>query len=315
MDFAPCFYPTTVVFLDDDEYFFDELKYKLSLTRSLYQDFVCPYLFLEYLSKAPPNRFLQDYLTFVDYDLPDHYRHNANVVDFHQISHDPQRFEEISVVVLDYDMPLMNGLEVSQKITNPHIKKIMLTSIADEQIAIQAFHKGLIDAYIRKSDPSFLAQLNAHIYRLQKTYFAEVFTPFTQTLKTYHREVEQYPIFTKEYCHVLENFMHQHEIVEYYLCEGVGTCLLVNKQGQCFYFYCRNENDYQSLKWQVLSREEQTKLLSRKYLPHMHSSSWIKATKVEASIPFYYGWSKAESSLALESSFADYQSNKKRKSS
>lgn len=307
MRFAPCFYPTTVIFLDDDKCFFDDMAYQLSKDRATYLNFLSSSLFLEYLSLSPAPRFLQEYVTFVDHDLPDHYRHNANVVDFHHIAQDPQRFQEISVVVLDYDMPFFNGLEVSRQITNPHTKKILLTSIADEPLAIEAFHKGLIDAYIRKNNPLMIHQLNAHIYRLQKAYFIDAFAPFTQTLHTYHRDVEQYPIFTKQYQDLLETLIQKHHIVEYYLCEGVGTCLLINKQGQSFYFYCRNENDYKSLQWEEMSAQLRELFDNRRYLPHTPASERIKATKVEGPIPFYYAVQKAEMPSALKESFAQHR--------
>lgn len=296
----PCFYPTKVLFVDDDVLFLDQLLPRLSSVRATYDHFLCPKLFVEFINNSPANCFVHKYVRFVDPLAIEHYRHDANITNLHEIMQDNSRFEEISVVVIDYDMPMMSGLEASQKINNPHIKKILLTGIADEPIAVEAFHKGLIDAYVRKQDRHLKDKLNAHIYRLQKEYFQEVFAPLTQTLHTYHREIEHYPIFTKEYQQITDKFVLEHNIVEHYMYEGVGTKIMLDKQGQVFYLHWKNENDFHALKDETLPKALLKKLSTRKYLLNAldeTTPSLTPAKKLPASEGFYYGWSQATKKL------------------
>ncbi len=84
--------------------------------------------------------------------------------------HNARRFERTSVVVVDYDMPGMNGLEVCRRIVNPAIKKIILTGKANEQLAVKSFNEGLIDRFIRKQDVHVVPVLNEAIDELKRAY-------------------------------------------------------------------------------------------------------------------------------------------------
>jgi CheY-like chemotaxis protein len=74
--------------------------------------------------------------------------------EIYKVIYNPRRYEEISTVIVDYDMPSMKGLEFCEKLQNPYIRKILYTGVAGEGLAIEAFNKGLIDGYIRKGDPN-----------------------------------------------------------------------------------------------------------------------------------------------------------------
>lgn len=63
------------------------------------------------------------------------------------------RFASPSVLVVDYAMPGMNGLELLEKLNDRSFKTILLTGAADEKVAVEAFNSGLIDRFVLKSDP------------------------------------------------------------------------------------------------------------------------------------------------------------------
>jgi CheY-like chemotaxis protein len=85
--------------------------------------------------------------------------------------HNPARFESLSVVVVDYDMPELNGLEFCRRVAHPSIKKIMLTGKADEHVAVKSFNEGLIDRFIRKHEVDAVETLNQAIRDMQRAYF------------------------------------------------------------------------------------------------------------------------------------------------
>lgn len=63
---------------------------------------------------------------------------------------DPNRFHEPAIVIVDYSMPEINGIDFCKKIAKYPCKKIMLTGEADYEIAVNAFNEGLIDKFILK---------------------------------------------------------------------------------------------------------------------------------------------------------------------
>lgn len=87
---------------------------------------------------------------------------------------DTARFNEISVVVVDYDMPEMNGIEFCQKIKNPNIKRILLTGQASPSEAVEAFNDNVINYYINKSDADLYKHLKSAIAKLQNRYFLDI---------------------------------------------------------------------------------------------------------------------------------------------
>jgi CheY-like chemotaxis protein len=66
---------------------------------------------------------------------------NINMV--HMI-YEPSRFNNIAVLVVDYSMPTINGIEFCKQLGDKHVYKILLTAEADSDIAINAFNDGII---------------------------------------------------------------------------------------------------------------------------------------------------------------------------
>jgi CheY-like chemotaxis protein len=69
------------------------------------------------------------------------------------------RHELISVVVCDYAMPVMDGLEFFARTAgrdagDPNTRRVLLTALCDEHRAIQAFNRGAIHHFVHKADPA-----------------------------------------------------------------------------------------------------------------------------------------------------------------
>lgn len=86
---------------------------------------------------------------------------------------------DVSVLVVDYDMPSMDGISFCQQIKNPTIRKILLTGYATANDAVRAFNSGAIHYYVRKGDEDMAEQLASAIEQLQQAYFEEL----TSTIK------------------------------------------------------------------------------------------------------------------------------------
>ncbi len=83
---------------------------------------------------------------------------------------------KISVAIVDYAMPEINGIEVCRRIAdiNPFVKKIMLTGEADLATAVAALNQEEIDYFIPKSTPDLMNEINRVLSDVEDRYFAEI---------------------------------------------------------------------------------------------------------------------------------------------
>lgn len=65
---------------------------------------------------------------------------------------DNSRAQTIETAFIDYNMPVMNGLDLLRQIVQPRFMRVLLTGQATSDEAIEAFNDGLIDLYIQKRD-------------------------------------------------------------------------------------------------------------------------------------------------------------------
>ncbi|MFD2366464.1 response regulator [Pseudoduganella sp. GCM10020061] len=100
----------------------------------------------------------------------------------HATCYDGDRFATPTVLVVDYSMPQMNGLDFCKEIASLPCKKILFTGAADEKIAVEAFNRGLIDRFIKKSDDDALERLEQDIQELQRDYFVQQSAPLRELL-------------------------------------------------------------------------------------------------------------------------------------
>ena len=85
---------------------------------------------------------------------------------------DETRFEEIAAVVVDYEMPEMDGIRFLSSIGGVECTKILLTGAAGYREAVDAFNAGLIDAYLRKTDADMPAKLASALAQAKKKHCA-----------------------------------------------------------------------------------------------------------------------------------------------
>ncbi|WP_394791701.1 response regulator [Rhodoferax sp.] len=73
--------------------------------------------------------------------------------------HGARRYGLTQVCVVDYSMPQTDGLQVLETLRDWPGAKVLLTGQADEQMAVQAFNRGLIAQFIPKQSPDIARQL------------------------------------------------------------------------------------------------------------------------------------------------------------
>ena len=138
-----------------------------------------------------------------------------------------ERFSEFSTVIVDYSMPKMDGLELCRKLKHLPMKKIMLTGLASQEIAIHAFNEKIIDSFILKHDNNFLDKLVSEINSLKKAYFEDK----TRSLKLAFSLQETQFINERAFQGIFNQIIDIHSIAEYYLNSQPPGVLMFDNNG------------------------------------------------------------------------------------
>ncbi len=218
-----CHYPTTVVFIDDNQAFLDSLPLDLDETLS-FLTFLEPEKALDYVNREKHTPM--DGLSAVQHSGSDALGVQIDIQAIIEKIHDDSRFQEPSVLVVDYDLPKMNGLEFCQRIDNRCIKKILLTGVADECMGVAALNDRVIDYYVKKSASNMFSKLNSVIRGLQAGYFNDASRSIRDSLQLEYGFFSD-PVFIKYFSQLCEE-MH---VVEYYFTPSPQGFLLVTAAG------------------------------------------------------------------------------------
>lgn len=227
-----CYFPTTVVFVDDSREFL--LNVTLQLDEHLsYLAFDSPTHALEYIHKQ---RYALDWLNEQQSVCQGRTEHGLAAV-YAELDN-RKRFSEISVVIVDYAMPGMNGLAFCQQIEHTHVKKILLVGPGDEALAINALEKGLIHQYINKNEVNLAARIVTCIHELQQHYFANMSELINRMLSlTTPPILEDAQLITLFY-----ELYHKHKIVEFYRLDQQGSMLMLDEDAKPYMLHIKTYN-------------------------------------------------------------------------
>ncbi|MEE4250776.1 MAG: response regulator [Alcanivoracaceae bacterium] len=196
----------------------------------------------------------------------------------------PARFKDISVVVVDYDMPEMNGLDFCQAIKNRRIKKVLLTGVGDEKVAVRAFNDGLIDRFLTKNDPNIAEKINQTINELQRRYFDDISTLIQSTLDMKSPEF----LLEPEFIALFERLIKKHDIVEYYYVEDPNGFLMVSHKGALYRLVIFSEIQADEQLFSVRRHGPPQHIINR--LKSHQSIIWLWAQPDENDEPEHFDW-------------------------
>ncbi|MFC0166647.1 two-component system response regulator [Pseudoduganella danionis] len=228
MHFPVYAHPTLTVLVDDSCSFLRSLSFQLDpiLPTLAFDDALAAQRWLG-RERLPERVPLQ-----VNFDMQNLPADQCNVaIDLeriYRICEQPLRFETPSVVVVDYSMPQMNGLEFCAAIAHLPCKKILFTGAADEKIAVTAFNRGLIDRYIQKSDPQALDQLEQQIRTLQHAYFDDREETLRDLVLLHHYHFLTDPVLAR----LIDTLRVRLGIVEHYVFPNPSGILLIDQHGK-----------------------------------------------------------------------------------
>ena len=169
MVLAPYSHPTTVCVVDDNQSFVDSLSFELPSDWAC-QTFTDPFAARDYINTKPALPALADRCMSADLSSASTTIHLDLSLIEQEINH-VERFRRISVVVVDYAMPSLNGLELCAQVVDPDVRKIMLTGVADEKLAVEAFNAGLIHRFVPKQSGDAIGVAINYMADLRRDYF------------------------------------------------------------------------------------------------------------------------------------------------
>lgn len=208
------YFPTTVMIIDNDNDFVSDLNNYLNKNHINTIPFAFTNSFLNYIDNYIQPISINNLLV-----KNSAYFSEESLYEIQKIIYNQNRFNQISVLILDYEMPGINGIELSAMVKIPNVKKIILTNKATEKIAIDAFNKKMIDAFVFKED--LFDSLIITIEKLQYEYFYNISLPL-HYLCNFTKEP-----FLKNLINIeLENYSP----IEYYILNKNGSFVMFDNE-------------------------------------------------------------------------------------
>lgn len=265
-------YPLTVTLVDDDPLMLQALE---SVLKQSYQlnIFNTPTdavnYFDSYTPLLPSIKLLHGCTELENYDISGHLPVDVNFNVSKELINHPKRQKETSVIIVDYNMPGINGIELCRKLKSLPLKKILLTGEANDRLAIDAFNEGIIDCFIRKDSPSLADDLHCHLTILTQHYFETITTQLLKHLETDHPLPASDPVFItffKEWCQA-------HRIKEYFIIDQNANFVLLNDNNEESFFITHTDRTLRNF---IELNEDDQDL-----------SSFIKLISAREKIPFF----------------------------
>lgn len=312
------YFPTRVVIVEDDYYYLNTIIQRLDKSKRDFMGFAEAKDAIDYLNDIyKPDYYLNRYISLVEEPAYENRTVNLAIYNIHNEVYNKERFKQISTLVIDYEMPYMNGLEICKIIKDPYIQKVLLTGMADESIAIQAFNDGIIDYYIRKDDPRLAERMEEVLNKAQENYFKLISTNVTKLIigKDWRPSALQDPM----YQHLIKDIIKKYDIVEYYILETAGSYLFMDASGRSYGLFIADDeamntmvreafypaNNVSAKVIEMLRKREKILCYYDRYsitLPHINF--WEKylypANKLEGRTTYYWALTPSTIDLHLD---------------
>lgn len=240
-------YPTTVVWLDDDELFLETIKLTIkdsSKHKMFTQPQACEAYFANLKNPISKTIFLHGEHDHENYDLLEHAPVDFDVTKIANLFNHPERHDEPSILVCDYNLPQTNGLEICKKLGKQQsLKKILLTGQAENQDAVTAFNNGLIDRFLRKDSQNLLNEVKGFLKVLMRQYFCDITKPLLS-----HLEADAViPLSDPAFIVFFDNWCESNKIQEFYLIDKQGSFLAIDQAGKQHYFVTHTDKSLDKL--------------------------------------------------------------------
>ena len=210
------------VFLDDDSLYLETLKEIFSQNDKLYSYFqnveeLESFLEVDFDNKSAIENLVSKLQA--DMDIFSFSKNLYECINCHNF---------VSVLVIDYSLAHeKTGLDILQNLKCKRIFKILNTAVADEEIAIEAFHAGLVNRYFKKTQT--VEKLIEHIKTGNDMFFKDVSDFIATQVKNAN---DNSALNDKEYLSFVQSLVSSNNIKSYFLLDSQGSFLLIDQKGE-----------------------------------------------------------------------------------
>lgn len=142
-----------------------------------------------------------------------------------KIANDKNKYQEYGILITDYDMPEMNGIELCQQLKSTAVMKILLTGKYELNNAVNALNNKVIDCYIKKGEINTIDDLKFYTTELTNKYFTNITEVAINAIGTNKLQFLFDPVFAE----LINAKIIDLNINEFYLISSNGNFLLVNQ--------------------------------------------------------------------------------------
>lgn len=234
-----CFYPMRKILLDDDCSYSQSILLKVHSKN--FTAYNSPKEALNYLiHEYKPNLVRSDFLAKEQLLIDSSTQHSMNIDIGKLQAMLQQTHHDINVILVDYHMPEMSGINFLKEIRHLPIKKALITGENDYKIAVDAFNSGLVDAYLRKDDPDFPSKIHNIISELEWKYFSDLSSlisdlPHFDFLRNVH------------FITMFKKLLQEENITSFCLTNTKGDFSLTNKANEKFHLSVISKSRLQNL--------------------------------------------------------------------
>jgi CheY-like chemotaxis protein len=201
------YFPTVLVAVDDSQRFLKYLSFYLpeDLKVDIFHD---PLAALQQLTTHYSKVNLPAVLQI---DPESNHAINIDLTQILELLYDSDRFNVVSTLLIDYAMPGMNGIEFCEKLHQhpmAKLKKIMLTGEADQNAAIRAFNKGILDKFLLKNEENLNTLIQSTVKEMQVEFFETLTEPLVSTFMAEPDYCLENPDFIKEFNQILDYYRY-----------------------------------------------------------------------------------------------------------
>lgn len=276
-----CFHPTKTIVVDDDAGLSKWLSVQLA-NLGTSEFFTAPDKALKALRHYKPDFFTKHVtLTHETFDISHHDKRSLEVdlTKIHEEIHNAKHLEQVAVIIVDYAMPSVNGLEFCKEIRDLPMKKMLLTGEADHAIAVEAFNDGLIDRFILKSDPNLMNILEENVFELQFAYFQDLSRLIFDSLAPRDKKFTNC-LSDEKFAHYFIDTLKKNKIKEFYLWDHYVDFLLKDEEGKISWMMIRDDI---SVKDSILAAEQ-----AYNEQPTDEGAKVLELVRAHKQLPFFY---------------------------
>ena len=290
------YYPLKAMFIDDNAELLKAYHY-IDLPNKI-------------ITESDPEKAVQELInntgkTCIFHDITDgHYTdlsqtNDATVISFtfnsiKELINDNDKYEKYGVVVTDYKMPIMNGIELCNNISELNIVKILLTGEYKPLDALTALHDDTIDYFLQKGKETTNDELLNSIRKLELKHFKNITQNFFNLTNNKFSFLAD-----KAFAIIVNSIIKDNDITEYYLLNNTGCFLMINQTSQYMLnIYSDNDLDTFCDMYAHIDIEILGKIKQRELIPNFELSNHVNMVhdfySCTKSDKYYYNFSKLE---------------------